>query len=79
MKTHYDPFANPNDDYSFSDYGYCGTYIIDENSSADKDSVTCKKCKKKFNQADNEVKIAREQELNDMQGFVDFMNESKKK
>ncbi|MCC3214977.1 hypothetical protein LIV57_06805 [Chryseobacterium sp. X308] len=79
LKTHYDPFGNPNDEYSWSDYGYCGTYISDGNSSGYRPSVTCKKCKKIFEKADAEVAIARLNELKDMQSFVDFMNDSKKK
>lgn len=77
LSTHYDPFQNPNDEDSFSEYGFCGTYISNGNSSGDKDDVSCKKCIKKFTQADEELKQAREHELNDMQGFVDFMKESK--
>lgn len=77
LVTHYDPFCNPNDDESFSEYGYCGIYISDGNSSGDKDDVSCKKCIKKFKQSDEELKQARGHELNDMQGFVDFMKESK--
>lgn len=79
LKTHYDPFANPSDEESWSETGICGIYINDGNSTYDKDFVSCKLCIKKFQQADAEVAIARQQELNDMQGFVDFMNESKKK
>ncbi|WP_347219315.1 hypothetical protein [Chryseobacterium sp.] len=79
LKTHYDPFGNPNDEYSFSDYGYCGTYISDGNSSGYKSSVTCKKCKKMFEKTDAERLIARQQELDDMQGYVDFVNESPNK
>lgn len=79
LKIHYDPFCNPSDDFSWSDYGYCGTYLNDGNSTYDKDLVSCKKCKKMFDKADAEVAIARQQELNDMQRFVDFMNESKNK
>lgn len=79
MKIHYDPFADPYDDFSWSDAGYCGTYLSDGNSTNDKDLVSCKKCKKKFEQADAEVAIARKQELNDMQGYVDFLKESNKK
>ncbi|NML70015.1 hypothetical protein HHL23_09400 [Chryseobacterium sp. RP-3-3] len=73
LATHYDPFSNPNDDETFSDYGYCGTYIIDGNSTGDKDLVCCKKCIKKFKQADAELQQARNSQLKDMQGFVDFM------
>lgn len=79
LKTHYDAFANPYDEESWSEIGICGTYLNDGNSTNDKDLVSCKKCIKKFDQADAEVAIARQQELNDMQGFVDFMNESKNK
>ena len=79
LKTHYDPFANPSDEESWSETGICGIYLNDGNSTNDKDLVSCKLCKKRFEQADAEVTIARLQELKDMQSFVDFMNESKKK
>lgn len=78
-KTHYDPFANSSDEESWSDQGICGIYIYDGNSSNDKDDISCKKCIKKFKEADKEVKQAREHELNDMQAFVDFMNNENKK
>lgn len=77
VKTHYDPFANPSDEESWSEIGICGTYLNDVNSTNDKDLVSCKKCQKMFEKADSELAIARLQELKDMQGFVDFMNESK--
>ncbi|KAA2223012.1 hypothetical protein [Chryseobacterium sediminis] len=79
LKTHYDPFANPSDEESWSETGICGTYLNDGNSTNDKDLVSCKKCIKRFDKADAEVLTARLQELKDMQGFVDFMNETKNK
>jgi hypothetical protein len=74
MKIHYDPFSNPNDNESFSEYGYCGTYISDGNSAGDKDYVTCKKCIKKFKQADDELKRAKYSQYKQMEEFVNSMN-----
>ncbi len=79
LKTHYDPFANPSDEESWSETGICGTYLNDGNSTNDKDMVSCQKCKNLFVKSNTEVARARQQELNDMQGFVDFINESNKK
>lgn len=73
MKIHYDPFQNPNDDDSCSDYSYCGVYISDGNSSGDKDNVTCKKCQKKFKQADQELLHHIDEQAKYWDGFVDFM------
>ena len=79
MRTHYDPFANPNDEESWSEVGYCGTYLIDANSTNDKDLVTCKKCQNKFNQADEEKSFHLSEEAKFWDGFADFMQEQELK
>lgn len=77
MKIHYNPFKT-NDEESY-EYGYCKTLLSDisDNSSTDKNDVTCKKCIKLFDNADKELARIREDELDYMQGFVDFMNNTK--
>jgi len=76
-KTHYDPMKPSYDPYGedSSEYGYCGTLLSYEvdNSTNDKNEVTCKKCIRLFKNADKEMKQINESILNDMQGFVDFM------
>lgn len=75
--THYDPIKPSYDPYGedSSEKGYCGTLLSDEfdNSTNDKELVSCKKCIKLFKSADIEMKSINESVLNDMQGFVDFM------
>ena len=71
--THYDPFYDEDGD----EFGYCGTELYDGNVTGNKDLVSCKKCIKKFDQADIEKNQAIEQNYNDMDGFVDFMFEQR--
>ena len=75
--THYDPMKTSYDTYGedSSENGYCGTLLSDEfdNSTNDKELVSCKKCIKLFDVAKEEMASINESILNDMQGFVDFM------
>ena len=70
MKPSYDPYGEDS-----SETGYCGTLLSFEvdNSTNNKEEVSCKKCIKLFENADKEMKQINESILNDMQGFVDFM------
>ena len=79
--THYDPLKTSHDPYGedASEYGYCGTMLSFEvdNSTNDKKCVSCKKCIKLFDVAKKEMDSINESILNDMQGYVDFVESNK--
>ena len=82
-KTHFDPTKNISYDphgEDYSEYGYCGTYLSEkfDNSTNDEMEVTCKKCKKLFQRAKDEMKMHMENQINDMGAFLEF-NEKKQK
>lgn len=74
--THYDPFLPSHDPCGedSSEYGICGTYLFDGNSTNDKKMVSCKKCIKKFEVADQERESAIQANCDDMQGFMDYIS-----
>lgn len=77
-KIHYDPFKPTYDPYGedSSEYGYCGTALseFEDNSDNNKKYVTCKKCIKKFDKTDKEMKFHSDNFANDCQGFLDYTN-----
>lgn len=77
MKIHYDPFKPSYDPYDeeSSEHGYCGTLLseYEDNSTNNKEYVTCKKCIRAFDKADREMKLHHENFAKDCQGFMDFI------
>jgi len=77
-KMHYDPFYTSHDPYgeNSSEVGYCGTLLSDneDNSTNNKEYVSCKKCIKKFDQAKQEMQMHSDNFANDCQGFLDYEN-----
>lgn len=78
-KIHYDPFKPSYDPYGedSSEKGYCGTYLseFEDNSTNNKQYVTCKKCKKLFDKAIEEMKMHSDNFANDCKGFLEYQHE----
>jgi len=76
MKTHFAEVERGNESHPYDEWQepLCGTYSEQVNNNWE--CVTCKKCLKRKNQYESEMKIAMEHNCKDMGDFVDF---SKKK
>lgn len=73
MKTHFATVerASESDNNDYWSNTVCG--IESENVENDWSVVSCKKCLKRKDQFENELKQAMEHSCNDMKGFVEFM------